>query len=270
MSESSLSRSGLESLRHHLSDREKFRELSAKFIRATVENDDSTDSFFKKYYEGTLEAITLENSNEVFAAAESPIERTFLNSLLLTFIKNDGLGLLVYPTFDDAPAEIDRFLRLLNNFRDFVAWWRKNASSSSMETFLDGEVQRGAMCQDERDRMAWWIFRYGYVSLEDSYHLTLQPRFPNIKVSGKGIRTDMYFWIPTRPEIKIIVECDGFDYHSDRERFKSDRQRDRALKAAGYDVLRFSGSEIFNDPINAPHQLAEYLWDRAGMRDDPT
>ena len=71
----------------------------------------------------------------------------------------------------------------------------------------------------------------------------------------------------SKPEVKVIVECDGFQYHSDKERFKTDRQRDRALKALGYDVWRFSGSEIYNDPINAPFELAKYLWDRAEARD---
>jgi very-short-patch-repair endonuclease len=52
--------------------------------------------------------------------------------------------------------------------------------------------------------------------------------------------------------------------HSDKDRFKADRQRDRALKALGYDVFRFSGSEIYADPINAPYELAPYLWQRSG------
>jgi very-short-patch-repair endonuclease len=63
--------------------------------------------------------------------------------------------------------------------------------------------------------------------------------------------------------VNIIVECDGFSYHSSKETFISDRQRDRALKALGFDVWRFSGSEIINDPVYTPYELAEYLWARA-------
>lgn len=35
---------------------------------------------------------------------------------------------------------------------------------------------------------------------------------------------------------------------------------DRALKAKGYEVLRYSGTEIYNDSVAASVDLAEYLW----------
>lgn len=40
---------------------------------------------------------------------------------------------------------------------------------------------------------------------------------------------------------KIIVECDGRDYH-DKDK---DRERDKELKKEGYEIFRFSGSRIF-------------------------
>lgn len=45
---------------------------------------------------------------------------------------------------------------------------------------------------------------------------------------------------------KIIVECDGRDYHS----IEKDRERDKELSAEGYQILRFTGSELFHD-VNA-------------------
>lgn len=44
-----------------------------------------------------------------------------------------------------------------------------------------------------------------------------------------------------------------------KDKFISDRQRDRALMAAGYKVLRFSGSEIFNNPAGAPKDILEAI-----------
>ena len=42
------------------------------------------------------------------------------------------------------------------------------------------------------------------------------------------------------------------------------RKRDRALKAKGYEVLRYSGGEIHTDPVAAATDLAEYLWSIRG------
>lgn len=42
---------------------------------------------------------------------------------------------------------------------------------------------------------------------------------------------------------KVIVECDGRDYHD----AKKDAERDKELKKEGYKIFRFSGSNIFND-----------------------
>ena len=45
--------------------------------------------------------------------------------------------------------------------------------------------------------------------------------------------------------LKIALECDGFDYHErTAEQATHDRQRDRVLTIAGYTVLRFTGKEI--------------------------
>ncbi|WP_185972459.1 DUF559 domain-containing protein [Georgenia yuyongxinii] len=47
---------------------------------------------------------------------------------------------------------------------------------------------------------------------------------------------------------RIVVECDGFAYHSGRQEFREDRRRDRALAARGYVVLRFTYDEIRSSP----------------------
>ena len=128
-----------------------------------------------------------------------------------------------------------------------------------MHEFFDLEIQKGKMPPEERSYMERLVFKYHYLPLEDSFHMTLQSRFPNVKVEGKSIRPDIYFWVPSKPHINIIVECDGFDYHSDRDRFTNDRQRDRTLISLGYEVLRFSGSEIYRDPFKVSAELGMHL-----------
>ena len=49
-------------------------------------------------------------------------------------------------------------------------------------------------------------------------------------------------------EVKIAIECDGYDYHDRTPDLATrDKQRDRILTIAGYTMLRFSGWEINNN-----------------------
>ncbi len=67
------------------------------------------------------------------------------------------------------------------------------------------------------------------------------------------------------PEISIykkhlIVECDGFDFH-DRtpEQAAKDRQRDRELQTRGFNVFRYTGSEIWADVFRCAEQAVTFL-----------
>jgi len=48
---------------------------------------------------------------------------------------------------------------------------------------------------------------------------------------------------------KIIVECDGHEFHEKtKEQAASDKKRDRDLQNLGFVVYRFTGSEVLRDP----------------------
>lgn len=58
---------------------------------------------------------------------------------------------------------------------------------------------------------------------------------------------------------KLIVECDGHDFHErDKKQAKRDRSRDRWAADNGYDVYRFTGSEIHNNPMKCADQVFEW------------
>jgi very-short-patch-repair endonuclease len=49
--------------------------------------------------------------------------------------------------------------------------------------------------------------------------------------------------------VTLVVECDGHAYHDKtKEQAAHDRQRERSLRVAGYQVARFTASEISADP----------------------
>ena len=48
-------------------------------------------------------------------------------------------------------------------------------------------------------------------------------------------------------EEKLIVEADGKAYHSSKRAKYRDARRERCLKVRGWKIMRFTGSQIWND-----------------------
>lgn len=59
---------------------------------------------------------------------------------------------------------------------------------------------------------------------------------------------------------KLVIECDGHEFHQKtKEQVIKDNQREYDLKMAGYEVLRFSGSEIYNTPYACAEKTLNYI-----------
>jgi very-short-patch-repair endonuclease len=59
---------------------------------------------------------------------------------------------------------------------------------------------------------------------------------------------------------KVVVECDGHDFHErSKEQAKKDRRRDRWMQSEGWLVLRFTGSELWNDAHACGEEVAKNL-----------
>ena len=94
-------------------------------------------------------------------------------------------------------------------------------------------------------------------------------------VRTKNIHTMYDYWLNPQVEIgnyrvdfelinhkdkKIIVECDGHEFHQkSKQQVEKDNQRERDLKKLGYEVVRFSGSEIFKDAEKCVEDLLDIL-----------
>jgi very-short-patch-repair endonuclease len=60
-------------------------------------------------------------------------------------------------------------------------------------------------------------------------------------------------------ELRLVVETDGRDAHDGFIAFRDDRIRDRAMKAAGFEVLRFTGAEVIREPQNVARELSDAI-----------
>jgi very-short-patch-repair endonuclease len=71
-------------------------------------------------------------------------------------------------------------------------------------------------------------------------------------LAGKNWRTDKVF--------RLVIECDGHDFHErTKEQAAKDRARDRGLQEKGYNIFRFTGSEIWRDPMGCVEQVDDWL-----------
>lgn len=62
--------------------------------------------------------------------------------------------------------------------------------------------------------------------------------------------------------LKVIVECDGHDYHErTKEQASYDKARDRYLQKLGYKVFRWSGSDINADAYGCAYELFDFILD---------
>jgi very-short-patch-repair endonuclease len=77
---------------------------------------------------------------------------------------------------------------------------------------------------------------------------------PETNVRIRGIEVDFLF-----RAARLIVEIDGFTYHSSPAAVERDHQRDQILYLAGYDVLRFTWKQLDQQPDRVLAKLAGAL-----------
>lgn len=77
---------------------------------------------------------------------------------------------------------------------------------------------------------------------------------PEVNVAIGPYRVD-FVW----RELRLIVEFDGFGSHRGRQKFESDRARDAALKAAGWEVIRFTWRQLRYQPELVLFRLGQIM-----------
>jgi hypothetical protein len=71
----------------------------------------------------------------------------------------------------------------------------------------------------------------------------------NIVCNGKRYRVDfaIHVWYKNQGGKTFIIECDGYEFHQKtKEQVDRDNKRTRSLQKKGYEVIRFSGTEIYH------------------------
>jgi predicted transcriptional regulator of viral defense system len=80
-----------------------------------------------------------------------------------------------------------------------------------------------------------------------------------IPLDGGAVKAD-FLWRAER----LIVETDGWATHGTRRSFEDDRRRDRRLRLAGWDVVRFTWRDVEREPEETADVLARLCAARGG------
>jgi Transcriptional regulator, AbiEi antitoxin len=84
---------------------------------------------------------------------------------------------------------------------------------------------------------------------------------PLINHRFHGFELDAYF-----PDHGVIVELDGWDFHSSRHSFESDRDRDATMLALGIVTVRITWERLIEQPEREARRLKAILAQRSSYR----
>ena len=244
-----------------LTDKERtlhlFRAVAKRVARLDAESTGNTE--LDSAVNWVADEITLSggesNINQVFAYAESPIERAFLNSFLFKMSIEDALGVQVYGPVEDLENVVSEYYGLVEWLACFFHY-RGERELSAAYAELDRWLEAGKMPESTYHWAVHMLGANGMVDFVNAFHVMIQP---TMKLKGRTIRPDLAIWVPADPNIRILVECDGFAFHSDSTAFQRDRTRDRQLMEAGYRVRRYAGAEIYGNPLEMGRDLVDFL-----------
>lgn len=125
----------------------------------------------------------------------------------------------------------------------------------------------GSMLVDKCESPIEQLMFLGLADFFKNFEYIFENLIINIEVQKrflfKGVyyRTDIFVNIGDSNILKsypYVIECDGHQFHEKtKEQVRKDRQRERDLMKLGNKVIRFSGSEILEDP----EKCARDFWD---------
>ncbi len=85
-----------------------------------------------------------------------------------------------------------------------------------------------------------------------------------IQVGSGALQVDFHW-----PAARLVVETDGYAFHSDIHSHEEDRRRDQELKLLGWEVLRFTWQQVTRQPVRTMAIVARMLERRMLASDHP-
>jgi very-short-patch-repair endonuclease len=133
-------------------------------------------------------------------------------------------------------------------------WYKKRVAARYERTLKSDVNLHGITSPIEQIFLMEWRF----LRIDERYGLKVRPQ-DELNVDGAVYRID--FVVETSGgDIKFAIELDGHDFHErTKEQAARDRQRERSITKHGYTIIRFTGSEVFNNPGKCVEEVVEIV-----------
>ncbi len=106
-----------------------------------------------------------------------------------------------------------------------------------------------------------FLMEWKFAKMDERFGVKIQPQKPIITPKGTYL-VDFLIRHSSQKgaEVEVAIECDGHDFHEKTKlQVVRDKSRERAIVRSGITVLRFSGSEIFNNARRCVQEVADFL-----------
>lgn len=113
--------------------------------------------------------------------------------------------------------------------------------------------------------IALYIKTNGELYFESQVEITTDEKkyYADFGIFGDGFTNDFI-----KEDFKLIIECDGYEFHQKtKKQVEYDNKREYDIKMLGYDILRFSGTEIYNDVDSCVNKILKYILAK-GLKDE--
>ena len=168
----------------------------------------------------------------------------------------------LYNEFEKLPTKCKEI------FFDLMKYETNNTSLGHIISYIADDLECGFFdyCDSPIEKIFLLVMEI-YICTHN-VHFEINPQCEIQTTKGKYIAdflisfSDYYIATGYYPKnnVEIIVECDGHEFHEKtKEQVKRNNERDLALKKEGYEVLHFSGSQIYNDYAKCVKEVAEYF-----------
>ena len=160
--------------------------------------------------------------------------------------------------FNDLQAkeQVDNFLCLCSRSQELIFTALRNTKTSHFFSIVDIGYEVTKMSPIEQ---IFYIGNYINDIAKRNFFIELETqKIIPIPETDKFYRVD--FFVSTYIERKdcgefkeltlkkpIVIELDGFEYHNKKKQINYDYERENTLKLQGYDVVRFTGSQVYKN-----------------------
>jgi len=162
-------------------------------------------------------------------------------------IKNGNQALFAFLDFSPKCNEI---------VWDFIK--KNNENDYKLKGKMNDAIINISRCKSEIEKIFYLALQLYIIDVGYARYI-IEPQY-KISIGFEYYSADFLVFDSCNPSFLLLIECDGHEFHEKtKEQVIYDNEREYKLKSAGYDVLHFSGSEIYNNPYECAEKTLNYI-----------